>query len=162
MSDRKRNDFEEMMIEEIRVAMVQTQTVERDYTRAELIFDYLDEAGHFRGGRGPTVSHNLDENFISRMHGANTREITDGSSRTDLVGEENNDDTDTREGRIILIGIHPIAQGLGLARKLIEHAAHSQWFKNIRAGTYANNDGARKLYGSLGMKPVKYQKVFHK
>ena len=61
--------------------------------------------------------------------------------------------------RIVLIGVHPAARGLGLAKMLIKHVAHGG---EIIAGTYADNEAAIALYKSVGMKRVKSQAVFHK
>ncbi len=59
--------------------------------------------------------------------------------------------------RVVLIGVHPIARGLGLARQLLCKDPVT-----ITAGTYSDNESAIKLYESLGMKPINLQAVFHK
>ena len=61
--------------------------------------------------------------------------------------------------RVVLIGVHPVARGLGLAKALIRHAARDG---EIIAGTYSDNEAAIALYKSLDMKRIKSQAVFHK
>lgn len=62
-------------------------------------------------------------------------------------------------GTVHLIGTHPFARGLGLAKMLVQYAAHGG---KITAGTYADNEAAKRLYQSLGMSVIKSQAVFHK
>lgn len=61
------------------------------------------------------------------------------------------------EERIALIGVHPAAQGIHLAERLIRNQ-----FSFVRAGTYSDNTPAIKLYRRLGMKFISSQAVFHK
>ena len=60
--------------------------------------------------------------------------------------------------RVHLIGVHPVAGGLGLAVAMIR----SHFDTTVWAGTYADNGPAKKLYKSLDMEVVKQQAVFHK
>jgi len=62
------------------------------------------------------------------------------------------------DGRVKLIGVHPVARGLGLGRILMRDCFDGQ----VTAGTYDDNDGARRLYESLQMRAIKFQTVFHK
>ena len=62
--------------------------------------------------------------------------------------------------RLLLIGVHPKARGLGLAKALVKNAMGHR--ENITAGTYSDNEAAIALYESLGMKQIKSQAVFHK
>lgn len=67
--------------------------------------------------------------------------------------------------RIGLIGVLPTHQKSKQATKLIRFARNDidktgpMW---IIAGTYQDNQGARKLYASLGMEVVKSELIFHK
>jgi len=63
-------------------------------------------------------------------------------------------------GIVCLVGVHPAASGLGLGRTLLKHALYGE--NRIKAGTYADNKGARRLYESLGMRPNETRAVYHK
>lgn len=64
-----------------------------------------------------------------------------------------------RQRRVVLVGVHWAARGLGLATALVTHAARNQV---MTAGTYSDNAAAIALYRSLGMGLVLSQAVFHK
>ena len=59
--------------------------------------------------------------------------------------------------RVVLVGVHPVARGLGLARKLL-----CRDNVTITAGTNDKNEAAIGLYKSLGMEKILTQAVFHK
>jgi ribosomal protein S18 acetylase RimI-like enzyme len=66
-----------------------------------------------------------------------------------------------RNGRVVLIGVHPMARSLGLATALIRRIARGTG-KVITAGTYSDNTAAIALYRSLDMDLILSQAVFHK
>ena len=60
--------------------------------------------------------------------------------------------------RVVLVGVHPCARGLGLAAKMIQMIMPGM----VVAGTYSGNESAIRLYRSLGMEQISSQWVLHK
>lgn len=65
--------------------------------------------------------------------------------------------------RVHLIGIDPQHRLAGYARSLIRSSIGLIWKSAyVAAGTYSDNESAKALYLSLGMKPYRTRKVYHK
>ena len=64
--------------------------------------------------------------------------------------------------RIDLIGVVPEARSTGVARALVMDAVGRLESNSVIAGTYEDNEPAKRLYHGLGMKPIKTEHVFHR
>ena len=62
----RQDKFKEMMLDEIEAALILAEGNPRGIS-ADMIYEYLNEAGHFRGGRGPTAEHGITDGFVAEM-----------------------------------------------------------------------------------------------